>query len=482
MDIKSYQKKYNKYKFKYIELKNKALINIIGGSSLSNNNTDECNGVWTELPKELYVIGDIHGDFFTLKQSLELTKCVIFDTYNEKLKYNTITNSYSLSDGCEYYAKEKNNVKWNPNKKNIFIVFAGDIVDRCRPHNIVNPDCINTINDENCDYKIFELLMELDVQARKYNSRVIIVLGNHELLNIKNDIRYVSNKGKADINRMDNLIKLLNNNINNIFGIVRINRYIIAHGGVNDLFFDEVNKIFINKRIANPKIESIAIYNSYIRKYILGEVNNNADNILNLLHLNISPFWDRTIGGMDSLNENQCKKIFEDNILNIKHLSNDTKIIVAHCPQFLFLKNINLVDCQEYKNKIYRIDIAMSRAFDSYKLNDELKEVLASINTSNILSTKYKNFYNYNEDNTRAVGILKIVGNTEELLTGQLTIDYFNKLAFKNNKDILRYLLSDLKKIIVTNIDILKDDYQLDNFEKSRDKIDELLKYLHTLS
>ena len=28
-------------------------------------------GVWEEMPNELYVIGDIHGDFFALKQSLE---------------------------------------------------------------------------------------------------------------------------------------------------------------------------------------------------------------------------------------------------------------------------------------------------------------------------------------------------------------------------------------------------------------------------
>ena len=81
---------------------------------LINNNE---LGVWNEMPDELYVIGDIHGDFFALKQSLELTGCVSFDPYNDNLKVNQDKQYYYLDDGCEYYNVNKGNVKWNEKKK-----------------------------------------------------------------------------------------------------------------------------------------------------------------------------------------------------------------------------------------------------------------------------------------------------------------------------------------------------------------------------
>ena len=130
-----YREKYIKYKIKYNRLKNR-----LRTAKINNY------GVWTELPHELYVIGDIHGDFFTLKQSLELTECVNFDPDPELIKQDG--KKIEILDGCQYYSIEKKNIKWNPNKKNCTIVFAGDIIDRCRPHPKYNPECTNTINDE----------------------------------------------------------------------------------------------------------------------------------------------------------------------------------------------------------------------------------------------------------------------------------------------------------------------------------------------
>ena len=404
-------------------------------------------GVFSKLPNELFVIGDIHGDFFTLKQSLELTGCIEFEEYTETIEYDGTNKLYTIKDGCEYYSVDKNNVRWNPTKINSFIVLAGDIVDRCRPH--PHSNCINTVNDENCDYQILKLLLDLDLQAQKYDSRIIIVLGNHEILNLSNDLRYVSNKGRNDEKRLENLDKLLKNNIQNIFGIVRINRYVIVHGGINDLFFDKVNMQY-NKYLKNSSIETIEVYNNHLRKFITDKVDTILESDKKLQDK--SPFWDRTLGGVDTLNIDQCTKIFKGNILNIKPFlsTNYLKVIVAHCPQFVGSKNINLVDCQDFKNRIYRIDVGMSRAFDSYKNNSELNTLLNGLDMTNILDTNYKSFYNYNsqDEKNRVVSILKINNTSEVVINGSLSIDYFYKTVFKENKkDLLLYLLSDLKKI-----------------------------------
>ena len=449
----------NNYKNTIYDDKSNANINLINRklnnteSKFSNiKNSKILNGVWIDLPSELYVIGDIHGDFYALKQSLELTGCVIFD----KIQHNNMDNI----DGCELYKLYKN-IRWNPEKKNCFIVFAGDIIDRCRHSPVSNIDCVNTINDENCDYQMLEMLLELDnIANTKYNSRVIIILGNHELLNIQNDTKYVSNKGKNDKNRLQNIKNIIANNINNnnLFGIIRINRYIIVHGGVNDIFFNELNTIFQDLLVKNPNLESIEIYNSLIKYYIKDNlVNNNVLEINDTIFFNnLSPFWDRTIGGLEQLNLNQCRNIFTHNILHVNsytHTNDHLKIIVAHCPQFTIDNTINLVDCQEYKNRIYRIDIGMSRAFDFYKSFNELFDILKNINIIRKIDHKIFLEFTNNDKVTRVVSILQITKDCEKSLYGKLSTDYFYETIFDKNqhKEKNKFILMDIYNILLKN-------------------------------
>lgn len=432
-----YRKKYIKYKIKYNELKNR-----LRSAKINNY------GVWTELPHELYVIGDIHGDFFTLKQSLELTECVNFDPDPELIKHDG--KKIEILDGCQYYSVEKKNIKWNPNKQNCTIVFAGDIIDRCRPHPKYNPECTNTINDEDCDLQLLNILFELDILAQKYNSRVIVILGNHELLNLQNDLRYVSNKGKQDNNRTQSIKNLLSKNINNIYGIVRINKYIIVHGGINDKFFNEFNP--------PGTYEIIQSFNLFLRTNIEKSI---VDDILSK---DTSPFWDRTLGGMDPLNVNQCKIIFKDNLLKVKSSLDDLKIIVAHCPQFNNNKSIGIYNCQEFENKIIRIDVGMSRAFDSYIISEDLMKLLDNIdfNTFNHLSF----LYNSDDISNRHVTILKINSIKETTLTGILSVEYFYNTVFKNKKLAILYLLTDLRKVISSEELLIRRPHLLDCLTK----------------
>jgi hypothetical protein len=396
---------------------------------------NEMYGVWNEMPDELYVIGDIHGDFFALKQSLELTGCVYFEPYNDEFKKDKY--GYYLDDGCKYYSVMNNNVKWKKEKHNCFIVLTGDIIDRCRPNNIYNKDCINTVSDEDCDLLLLKLLFDLDEQASKYGSRLIVILGNHEIMNIQNDLTYISLKARKNKNR--DIKQYLNINLSKVYGIIRINKYIMAHGGINNIFFDNFNK---NNIIG---YESIQMFNSELRKFLLYGNDNNNINSYN------SPFWDRTLGGRDYLNKGQCKDIFENNLLQIKDfdkIKTEMKIIVGHCPQFAVNQTINLVDCQEYKNKIYRIDVGMSRAFDLYDMDKILDE------KTDLLNMNYKDFFINNiQTQNRAVSCIKLTKTDETIIKGQLTIDYFYNLdIFKSNKLIIQlHIFSDLIKIFIDN-------------------------------
>jgi hypothetical protein len=442
-------------------------------------------GVWEEMPNELYVIGDIHGDFFALKQSLELTGCVLFDEYFDNLKLNNYNDNlklnnyndnlklnnyndnlklnnyaddkgyYYLDDGCKYYSVDKYNIKWNCKKSNCFIVFSGDLIDRCRPNSISNRECINTVSDENCDYLILKLLYDLDFEAQKYNSRVIVILGNHELLNLQNDFKYVSLKGREN-NRTNDIKNYLKMNISNIYGIIRINKYIIVHGGINNIFFDE-----FNKNHKDDLFESIELFNYELQTFIIADT---------LYYNEQSPFWDRSLGGRTELNINQCKELFDNNLLKIKNFDRikaDMKIIVAHCPQFIVNQNINLVDCQEYKNKIYRLDVGMSRAFDFYDL-DKIKNILDNNDIfNNIINMEYNDFFiNDYEIENRVVSCLKLTNTSEEIIKGKLSVDYFYNLKLFNNnkKNILLHILSDITKIFIDNYN---KNYEIPNMYES---------------
>jgi hypothetical protein len=412
-----------------------------------NNKLDYNLGEWN-IPndlKELYVIGDIHGDYFALIQSLELTGCVNFK--DTDLKY------VKTEDICKNISADK--ITWNNSKKNSFIVFAGDTIDRCRI-NSNNEHCQNTIHDEDCDYNILKLIFELDKKAKEYNSRVIIVLGNHELMNLNNDLRYVSIKGNHE-NRVADIKQILTNNIDNIFGIIKINKYIIVHGGFNLKYFESLN------------IKSISEFNKKLRNILLDD---NSD--INTLLTSDSIFMDRTYGNSEKINI--CTEV--TTFLGIDNF----EMVVAHCPQiYYFNKNINFIDCLDVKNsKIHKIDVGMSRAFDSYiNFNDDFDKIIDKliVDIKNNINVDFKILYNINDNEklNRKVAILQLLPEYN-ILTGNLSIDYFFEKAFSNDKDRMIYILSDLLNIINNNNKI--NNITDENYKIYKDKISELIIYI----
>ncbi len=413
-------------------------------------NIETETGIWKKLPNELYVIGDIHGDFYALKQALINTGCVFFSEIvtNELIKQ--YGNGIVLLDGCDYY--DNKHVFWNKNKTNCTIVFAGDLIDRCR--NVINNYCTLVVHDEDCDYKILKLLLELNKQANMFNSNVVIVLGNHEIMNLEEKIQYVSRKASLNNNRLNSIGNLVRENKNSLYGIVRIGNYIICHGGINPSFLENNSQYFDNKK------EFIEHYNIHVRNFLL-----NPNYKLNYLITNKdSPFWDRTNGINNlALSDENCARIFknktieekiiEKNILNIDGDISNLKIIVAHCPQVINSPKmgINIANCGTFQNKIWRVDVAMSRAFDSYISEDfmnvqliELKNKL--VNNLNIDLEFILSFNVPREETFDNVQLLYITNKSESIILGETSLRYFYKDVFKNNTLLMAlYMLQDIE-------------------------------------
>jgi len=426
--------------------------------------------------KKIFVIGDIHGDFYAFKQVLELTECVKFNDIDMKniFQFNPKQDFLTLKDGCDLY-----NCEWNIQMKNIYIVFAGDLVDRCR--NIGHEGCINTVNDENCDLKILKFIFNLDKQAKKYDSRVLMVLGNHEILNLDSDFRYVSFKGLyknlnplQKINRVKEMCELFEENIDNVYGILQINNFIIVHGGINYDFFN--NEIFNDN-----KLNKLEKFNSLLREFI----NKKGDS--SLFNSSDSPFWDRVLGLDNIDNPENCKQIFENNILQVnKDILPNLKIIVAHCPQFLNDKSMNLTNCNKYEERIWRIDVGMSRAWDKYDYNNIknlLIQLLKALRNCNFPAKL--DFYKIQRNTSRKASVLQINSKKNQcILENKLVLDYFfdnieSKLVenskYNINVLVYTYLLQDLYFYILFDLQLGKhnrDDNLLIKFNTLLNSVD----------
>ena len=115
----------------------------------------------------IIVIGDIHGDMEMTRELLKVAK--VINDNDDWIGGNTV------------------------------VVQVGDQIDRCRP--TINSQCDThgtTKLDENSDWKILQYFTDLHKKARDVGGAVYSLMGNHELMNVNGDFRYVSYKGIED--------------------------------------------------------------------------------------------------------------------------------------------------------------------------------------------------------------------------------------------------------------------------------------------
>ena len=371
LDVSNFNNPYRKKEY----IKNEILKALKTKNSLLCNR-NVCNSVIPKCDK-LVCIGDIHGDLCAAIKCLKLAKVIPLSVPN-----NT---------------QNVNNIKWIG--KNTIVVQLGDQIDRCRPSNWVDNICVEDdeeiYEDEGSDLKIICLFDNLHKQAIKENGGVYSILGNHELMNVDGDFRYVSPKEFREFgNKFNGIFEynslypfgykerkevfkpggvLAKKLANTRYSIVQIGKWLFVHGGITS---DCANKYSLNQ------------INYYIKRWLLGDTSlENMKHVHNLYHREDdehSPFWTRIYSdlddwGQDSLIEfnNTMNSI---NIWNSKN--NDNKaygIVMGHSPQFMYDKGIN----SSINNRIWRVDVGASRAFgrvDACESKNRLVQVLVITN------------------------------------------------------------------------------------------------------
>ena len=232
-----------------------------GGAALKDCNAfpDLPSIVDTDKEKidRIIAIGDIHGDLDLAIACMEVAD-LIERVYEEDKDGSTVTLFYKEE-------KVKRIYKWIG--KRTVVVQVGDQVDRCRPfnHECHIPEA--TINDEASDVTIMFFYYDLHVAALKADCAVYSLLGNHELLNVLGNMKYVSYKGliefpsktadlakgRIDAFSLDSKKKVFKDqsSLTEFMGCTRqssmiVDGYLFVHAGIMERLINYTNK---NKKV-----------------------------------------------------------------------------------------------------------------------------------------------------------------------------------------------------------------------------------------
>ena len=327
--------------------------------------------------KKLFAIGDLHGDLEAAIKSLKLAGVISLKTPN---------------------IPKDLDIEWIGGDS--VIVQIGDQIDRVRPSNLVNNLCpeddSELHSDEGSDLKIISLFYNLNKKARKVGGAVISCMGNHELMNILGDFRYVSPREFNEFGNYFNAKKtqkkiskfpygykerkeafkpggiLAKKLAESYYSIFQVGSWIFVHGGISP---DLAKKY---------KIEEI---NENVNKWLNGDKSETVKQAIDYLYHNdddtCSPFWCRLYTDIEEWDDNK-EKMFDKSI-KFLNINNNPKheikgMIMGHTPQYNFNRGINS-SCDE---KLWRIDVGVSKAFGPHNNDINRKVSILLIENDNI--------------------------------------------------------------------------------------------------
>lgn len=304
------------------------------------------SGIFTyNSDNNIFIIGDIHGDYQCLIHCLvDLCKvCNITKIINDDFGYSN----------REY-------LEWN--NTNSIVVFCGDFIHRKRFED-------NVLDDECSDIYIINTLLRLKEDAQKSGGDIILISGNHEIMNITlpNENIYTSPKNLRTNMKYFSDTKFVNEYISKSYAWIKINDILIAHGGLCSDYLDYID-------LSSSKLKGDEIikfvndkYHKYFKNFDVHNVQKDKIGYDLFIHYDLenkakhNMFWCRE-WGYDSID---C-----ENYLKMLGTVECKKMIIAHCPQFLSPEKPKMInfECKNGNNyNLARIDLGMSRSFDYNK-------------------------------------------------------------------------------------------------------------------
>ena len=284
--------------------------------------------------KRIIVIGDIHGDMAMTLSTLKVAKLI------------------------------DNNGNWIGGET--VVVQVGDQVDRCRYSGVACNIKGATEDDEGNDWKILQFFTKLHKQALKVGGAVYSLIGNHELMNVNGDFRYVSYEGLREFDNYKNnnneIIKdgekarrwafAPGNDISEFLACTRqmaliIGSNLFAHAGVLPNIAKKYNVTRLNQ------IMSLYLFKILDKSSEYNDIFTDSDS---------SPLWNRVYGNMginkntDESSDIKCNTLLKP----LQDLYKVGRIYVGHTPM---MKNgINSV-CN---GRVWLTDVGLSKAFDKF--------------------------------------------------------------------------------------------------------------------